>query len=385
MRFSKPLTAVALISLCGLTACREAPRLAEASVQPAAAAVPVVVAAPVEWPSFYEAVGTVRARTSAVIASQIMGAVREVKVRAGDTVSPGQLLVTIDSRDLDVAVRQRQAAREEAVSARGEVEHAVAAAQASLDLAKVTFRRMQELYDKKSISDQEYDEASARLKAAQAGYDIAAAKRTQVAARIQQASEAVSSAEVMRGYAEIRAPFSGTVTEKPAEPGAMAVPGTPLLTVEQAGALRLEAPVEESFLPSVRAGQAVTVTLDSLDRTFEARVSEIGPLVDPASRAFLVKIDLPAVPHLRSGMFGRAKFSRGARQAVVVPIAAVSEEGQLQSVMVVEDGSAHTRLVTLGQKQGEMAEILSGLNAGERVVSPRPLALADGARVEQKP
>ena len=98
-----------------------------------------------------------------------MGAVRDVKVRTGDSVSRGQLLVTIDSRDLDVAVRERQAAREEAISARGEIEHAVAAAQANLDLARVTFRRMQELYDKKSISDQEYAEATARLKAAQAG------------------------------------------------------------------------------------------------------------------------------------------------------------------------------------------------------------------------
>ncbi|HTS48522.1 MAG TPA: efflux RND transporter periplasmic adaptor subunit [Bryobacteraceae bacterium] len=384
MRLSKPLTAVAFISI-GLTACREAPRRAEASVRAQTVEVPVVAVASVELPSVYEAVGTVRARTSAVMASQIMGSVREVKVHTGDSVSPGQLLVTIDSRDLDVAVRERQAAREEAVSARGEVEHAVAAAQANLDLAKVTFRRMQELYDKKSISDQEYDEANARLKAAQAGYDMAVAKRAQVAAKIQQATEAVSSAEVMRGYAEIRAPFAGIVTEKPVEPGAMAIPGTPLLTVEQSGALRLEVPVEESFLASVRAGQAVTVTLDSLDRTLEARVSELGPLVDPASRAFLVKIDLPNVPQLRSGMFGRAKFSRGARPALVVPIAAVSEQGQLQSVIVVEEGSAHTRLVTLGQKRGDVVEILSGLNAGERVVSPRSMTLADGARVEARP
>jgi RND family efflux transporter MFP subunit len=384
MRLGKPLSAVALISM-GLTACREAPRQAEASVHPQAVDVPVIQVASVDLPSFYEAVGTVRARTSAVIASQIMGSVRDVKVRTGDSVAAGQLLVTIDSRDLDVAVRERHAAREEALSARGEVDHAVTAAQANLDLAKVTFRRMQELYDKKSISDQEHDEATARLKAAQAAYDMAVAKRAQVGAKIQQASEAVSSAEVMRGYAEIHAPFAGIVTEKPVEPGAMAIPGTPLLTVEQTGALRLEAPVEESFLPSIRIGLPVTVTLDSVDHTYEARVSEIGPLVDPASRAFLVKIDLPNVPRLRSGMFGRAKFSRGSRQALVVPMAAVSEQGQLQSVIVVEDGSAHTRLVTLGQKQGDMVEILSGLNAGERVVSPRSMTLADGARVEAKP
>ena len=384
MHLSKPLAAIAIISF-GLTACREAPREVEASINPQTVAVPVVQVASVELPTVYEAVGTVRARTSTVIASKIMGSVREVKVHTGDAVGAGQLLVVIDSRDLDVAVRQSQAAREEALSAREEVDQAVAAAQANLDLAKVTFRRMHDLYEKKSISDQEHDEASARLKAAQAGYDMAVAKRAQVAAKIQQASEAVSSAEVMRGYAEIRAPFGGIVTEKPVEPGSMAIPGAPMLTVEQTGALRLEVPVEESFLASVRVGQAVTVTLDSLDRTLEARVSEIGPQVDPASRAFLVKIDLPSVPHLRSGVYGRAKFSRGTRPALVVPAAAVSEQGQLQSVIVVEDGSARTRLVTLGQRQGDVVEVLSGLNAGERVVSPRSTTLPDGARVEPKP
>ena len=384
MRLSKPFFVLAVV-LLGLTACREAPRKAEASVSPQAVTVPVVAAASVDLPSYYEAVGTVRARTSAVIASKIMGTVQDVRVRTGEAVGAGQLLVTIDSRDLDVAVRQAQAARQEALGAQGETDHAVAAAQANLDLANVTFRRMQELYDKKSISDQERDESLARVKAAQAAYDMAVAKRAQVSAKIQQASEAVSSAEVMRGYAEIHAPFGGIVTEKPVESGSMAMPGAPLLTVEQSGALRLEVPVDESFLPSVRAGDTVRVALDSLDRALDARVSEIGPLVDPASRAFLVKIDLPSLPHLRAGLFGRAKFLHGTREAVVIPAAAVAEQGQMQSVVVVEGGSARTRLVTLGQKQGDMVEILSGLNAGERVVSPRSTTLADGARVEPKP
>ncbi len=383
MRSSEPLIALVLISL-GLAACRDAPRSVEASIGGRTASVPVVAVAPVDLPSFYEAVGTVRARTSVVIASKIMGPVREVKVRTGDSVGGGQLLLAIDSRDLDAALRQALAAREEALSARGELDHAVASAQASLDLAKVTFRRMQELYNKKSISDQEYDEAATKLKAAQAAYDIAVARRAQVVARIQQTSEAVSSAEVTRRYAEIRAPFGGIVIDKPVEPGSMAVPGAPLLTIEHGGALRLEVPVEENLLPSLRVGQPVTVALDSLARTLELHISEIAPQVDPDSRSFVAKIDLPSLPHLRSGVYGRARFSRGARQAVAVPIGAVLEQGQLQSVMVVEDGSARTRLVTLGQRQGNLVEVLSGLNAGDRVICPRPMNLADGARVEMK-
>jgi len=385
MLSSRAAIAAILLS-AAMTGCHEAPRKAEASVTPAApVTVQVAAAASVEWPSTYEAVGTVRARTSTTIASKIMGSVREVKVRLGDSVAANQLLITIDSRDLDAAIREKQAAREEAASARGEVDHAVAAAQASLDLAKVTQRRMRELYEKKSISDQEYDEANARVKATQAAYDMAVAKQGQVSASIRRAAEGVASAEVMRGYAEIQAPFSGIVTEKPVEPGVMATPGTPLLTLEQSGALRLEVPVEESLVRELRVGQPVTVVLEALDRVIQAHISEISPVVDPESRAFLVKIDLPNVPQLRGGMFGRAKFPRGSRSVVVVPAAAIAEQGQLQSVLVVSDDTARTRLITTGQKQGDLVEILSGLTAGERVVSPRPALLADGSRVEAKP
>ena len=382
MRSSKPFVVLLLLFL---TACREAPRKAEASVGPQPIGVPVVTAAVADLPSVYEAVGTVRARTSAAISSRIVGAVSEVRVHTGDTVTAGQLLVSIDSRDLDVALRQAQAAREEAIGARGEVDYAIASAQSNLELAQVTFRRISDLFQKTSVSNQEYDEAIARLKAAQAAYDMAIARRAQVSAKIQQASEAVSSAEVMRGYAEIRAPFAGTVIEKPVDPGVMATLGTPLLTVEQNESLRLEVSVEESFLASIRVGEPVTVTIDSLDRTLETRVSEISPLVDPASRAFLVKLDLPAIPHLHSGAFGRAKFTRGARKALLVPVSAVAEQGQLQSVMVVEGGTARTRLVTVGQKQGDKVEVLSGINSGEQIVSPRPTTLTDGARVEARP
>ena len=385
MRCNKLQAAAMLISVSALTACREAPRKAEASARVQAIEVPVIAAAEAEWPSVYEAVGTVRARTSAAISSKIMGYVREVKVATGQSVAAGQTLVTIDTRDLDAAVREAQAGREEALSARGEVDHAVDAAQANLNFAKVTFQRIEELFEKKSVSNQEYDEAKSRLQAAQAAYDMAVSKRGQIAARIQRASEALASAEVTRGYSEIRAPFAGVVTEKPVEPGSMAVPGTPLLTVEQSGALRLEVPVEESFLPEIHVGSAVTVALDSLDRKLDARVSEMAPLVDPASRAFVVKIDLPAIPRLRPGVYGRASFSRGTRRVLAVPAAAVAQDGQLQSVMVVEQGIARTRLVTLGQRNGDRVEVLSGLSAGERVVSQRQPNLADGARVEERP
>jgi multidrug efflux pump subunit AcrA (membrane-fusion protein) len=104
--------------------------------------------------------------------------------------------------------------------------------------------------------------------------------------------------------------------------------------------------------------------------------------VDAASRTYVVKVDLPATPQLRTGMFGRAIFPLGVQKVVAVPLEALVERGQLQSIFAVEDGVAHTRLVTTGRRGNNAVEVLSGLNAGEKVVVPVPSGLQDGARVE---
>jgi RND family efflux transporter MFP subunit len=338
-----------------------------------------------DWPALYQASGTVRAVTSAVISSKVMGYVREVKVQAGDRVRAGQPLVVLDSRDLEAGYRQAEAALTEARSANLEVDNAISAAKANLDLAQVTFGRMKELFDKRSISNQEFDEASAKLKVAKAGYEMALSRRTQLQSKIAQAEQGFRSAEVMRSYAEIAAPFAGVVTAKTVDPGNLAAPGAPLLTIEREGAHRLEVPVEESRLAGIRVGQPVTVSLDALGRTIQGRVSEIVPAIDAASRAFTVKIDLPALAELRSGLFGRARFSLGRRKLLAAPAGAIQERGQLASVLVVDGGVAHARLVTLGERSGDRVEVLSGLNPGEKIVFPVPAGVSDGTRVEVRP
>jgi RND family efflux transporter MFP subunit len=156
--------------------------------------------------------------------------------------------------------------------------------------------------------------------------------------KIAQAEQALRSAEIMRGYALIAAPFSGIVTQKSVEPGNLAAPGTPLMTIEREGAYRMEVSVEESRLPAMRLGQPVTISIDALGRTISGRISEIVPAVDAASRAFTVKVDLPPLAQLRSGLYGRALFPLGSRQVIAVPEAAVEHRGQLASVLVADAG-----------------------------------------------
>jgi len=369
----------------GLAGCGESPR----ETRPAASAPPTAVAtvtvAEQQWPSIYEATGTVRARSSAVIAAKLMGYVREVKVQIGEHVRAGQSLVTLDARDLDVSSRRAEAALDEVRSSALEADSAVGGAKANLGLAQTTFNRMQDLWNKKSISNQEFDEASGKLKAAQAAHQMALARRAQLDAQAIRVQQDIRGTEVTRSYAEITAPFAGVVTAKSVDPGTLALPGVPLLTIEREGAYRLEASVEESRVAAIRVGQPVSVILDGIDHQLAARVSEIVPAVDAASRSYTVKIDLPTLPALRSGAFGRASFSLDSRLTLTIPAAAMTERGQLQSVLVAENGMAHTRLITAGQKTNDQVEVLSGITAGEKVIFPVPRGLSDGARVEMRP
>src|ERR1022692_2184668 len=102
---------------------------------------------------------------------------------------------------------------------------------------------------------------------------MARARRVQMNSKLAQADQEVRSAEVTRSYADVLAPFAGLVTAKSVEPGSLALPGTPLLTIEREGTYRLEAAVEESHLANVTVGQPVSVALDGVDRTIDARVS----------------------------------------------------------------------------------------------------------------
>jgi multidrug efflux system membrane fusion protein len=365
-----------------LTGCggESADKIADTLVPPLR--VETVTVAEIDWPSTYEATGTVRAKTTVTISSKLMGYAREVRAQIGDRVREGQPLVVLDARDLETSETRAVAGLDELKSAIPEAESAVALARSQLDLAQVTFHRIQDLLDKRSITNQEYDEASARLKAAQATLGMASARRKQLSAKLSQIEQEIRSAGIQRGYSQIVAPFAGIVITKSIDLGALAVPGAPLFTIEREGAYRLEASVTESRLALARVGNNVSVTIDGIDRTFSARVAEVVPAVDSATRTGIVKIDLPSHPELRSGLFGRARFDTGERKVLTVPSAGVMERGQLLSVYIAENGIAHTRLVAIGAKVNDKVEVLSGLTPGERVIVPIPMRLADGAPVE---
>lgn len=374
---------------------------AETPPEPRARALPVArvaveVAALRAVDEVVEAVGTVRSWRQSVLAARITAAVLAVHAREGDRVRRGQLLVELDDRDVQAQLRRAEAAAREAQSALEETERAieaaaraVEAADAQLALTRVTAERYRTLVERELIAPQTYDEVAARHRAALAGAARARevkasylARRQMALERIAHAEAEVVSARVTAGYARLHAPVDAIVVARTVEVGNLATPGTPLFTLDEER-YRLEATVPESDVQRLARGRPATVAVEALGRSLAGPVSAIVPAADPASRTFTVKVDLPDAPGLRTGLWGRARFPVGRRQALLVPQAAVSLRGQLEAVFVVDDGNvARLRLVKLGKAYGERVEVLAGLAPGERLVVRGVDGLVDGQALE---
>lgn len=292
--------------------------------------------------------GRVRSRTVANLSPKLSARVLEVNVRPGDSVKQGDVLARLDDREL-------RAAHEAATAA-------LAAAQARAAQATADEKRAAALYDKQAATRQDYDAAIAQAKAARA--------------LVGQAAGAARQAQVLLGDNSLRAPFDGVISERLKEPGDMAMPSETVVTLYQAQALRFEAAIASQCAASVSRGMTAMVRLDALAPTLSAQVDEIAPDIDPHTHTRLLKLSLPAAAGVRHGQFGWLELScQAERQALLIPLGAVLQYGQLQAVKVVEDGRLHTRHIRTGKRYGDQIEVLSGLRDGETLLADSGLAL----------
>jgi membrane fusion protein, multidrug efflux system len=350
---------------------------------------------------YYDAVGTVQAKNRSVVAAKVMGNIVALHVREGDTVRAGQILIEIDNRDAGIQLQKTQAGMREVEDSLEEVERSIraaeaarAAARANETLAKSTLQRYQTLFERHSVSPQEFDEVRAKYEVAKAESERAdrllqatAARQNQVRARIDQAKADIANARVYVGYSRIASPIDGVVVSKQGDVGYMTTPGTPLLTIENNASYQLHAAVEASRLGTIHVNDQVHVVLEAPGNTdLTATVEEIVPTADPSTRSYTVKIALPNVgdAHLRSGLYGKARFISGQRKILSIPQTAVTQQGQLNGVFVVDrSGVARLRFVKTGTTVGERVEVLSGLNEGEEIISDGIASLRDGVRVRE--
>jgi membrane fusion protein (multidrug efflux system) len=292
--------------------------------------------------STVNAVGALIAEDSVVLRPEIDGRINRLLFKEGQPVRKGALLVTLDSAD--------QRAR-------------VAAAQADLKLAQSRYKRSEDLVAQNFISRQALDEARANL-------DV-------LRARLQQEQAALDKTA-------LRAPFAAVAGLRQVSPGAYVNKGDDIVRLDALGTLKLEVPVPETYLPLVRIGLPVTLSIDALPgRTFSGKVHAIDPVVDPVSRNVRVRARI-ANPTglLKPGMFARVTADLGGKtHAILLPEQVIAPRPDGNYVFLAVDGKAELRKVTLGKREPGRVEIVSGVAAGDTVVLDGQIKLRPGVPV----
>jgi RND family efflux transporter MFP subunit len=335
-------------------------------------------------PLFYEAMGTVQAKTSATLSSKLLGTVKAANVREGDFVKKGSVLVFIDDSQVSAQLSQAEealaGAQKEYAASKSAAESALAASK----LAGATYERYLNLMKDESASRQEFDEVDARKRQADAALSQAEFMVHASGHRVKQAEAALASASLLKKDSVITAPFDALVTAKMVETGDLASPGSPLLTVEGRDGYYVELAVPESQLKNAEVGKKVRVTIPALnDLSFDGVIGTMVTAADSKTRSFLVKINFKARDDVHTGMYARIRIPSEETNALIVPSSSLIYHGQLTGVYVVDhEKKARFRLVRTGRAFDNSVEILSGLKESESYLSNPPPNITDGMSVE---
>jgi len=351
MRWTKTIRiaahAVLLGNLLALGACTDGARqeAAKGGGPPGGMALPVEAAAVETGPvsRTVSTVGTLRANESVMIRSEIAGRVATVHFREGDEVTEHTLLVSLDDAELRAQLAESAA---------------------TVKLAELNFTRAQEIFDKKLLSRQNYDEALARLNEARARYNLQQARLAK---------------------ARIRAPFSGVLGLRRVSAGDYIKEGDDIVNLEDIRSLKLDFRVPETYLAGIKQEQEVNVQVDAYPgEPFSGTVYAIDPRLDEQTRSVLMRARIPNPDlRLRPGMFARVALVLESRaEALLIPEQALWPIGDEQFVFRVVDGKALQTKVQTRQREGGKVEISAGLSAGDRVVTAGQTKLRDGMAVQ---
>ncbi|MEO9021227.1 MAG: efflux RND transporter periplasmic adaptor subunit [Ginsengibacter sp.] len=309
--------------------------------------------------------GQIESAQSADISTRVMGYITGIKVKVGDHVNKGQLLVTISNDDI--------------MAKRAQAGAMLSGAQASLASAEKDYQRFTTLYKQKSATAKELDNVTLQYQAAKAG--------------VESASQMKAEANAMLAYTNIIAPFSGVVAQKLADAGSMANPGMPILILEQNKNLRVSAVIPETEISRIKLKSIATISIKSIDKTFTGAVTEISPSSMGTGGQFVVKINVPQEVQnsLNAGMYANVtiatenKSSETKNEMVLIPLSAILHIGQLDALYTVSSNDkALLRYVRLGKTYGNNVEVLSGLNKDESFIASAEGKLYNGVPVKIK-
>jgi RND family efflux transporter MFP subunit len=366
-----PVTVMVFIAAGTLLGCKEKIKPGHTEVKrPEIRGVTVAKVVTSTIDSAYETSGTVMAKTTSTLASRVFGTITTIHVKEGDTVRSGDVLLVIDDRDARQRVNAAEAGYNEALKARE-------AAEKRSGLADITSRRYGNLYKEKVVTQQEFDQIETRR-------NVTNLELEQASLASERAKALQEEARIHFGYTRVRAPFPGVITAKKVEQGSMAVPGMPVITIEDTSRYKIAVRVDERLLGKLRPGTPVKVHFDGGPGTVTGTITKIVPAVDPATRTFVIEAELKDAA-LKSGLYGRVLIPEGTKEAIIVAPSAIVQKGQLTGVYVVDDKDvAGYRLIRKGKTLDKGVEVLSGLKNGDRVIVTGTQKAVDGGTVRDR-
>jgi len=332
--------------------------------------------------------GKLEALESATLVPKMSGRVASISVDIGSVVSAGEVLLTLDAKELAAAVSQAEAAVALADSARTQSQASLAQAEADFEVAQSNYERGKLLLMQGAISQSDFDNKFAlTYKNSEARYRLAQELAGSGAdAQYAQAAAALQLARANYANSIITSPISGIVTAKNIKPGEMASPSSPVLSVDNLDKVVVLANVTEAQVNRLKEGQEVEVKVGAVTTgLFKGTITNISYAANQLSKSYPIKVQIENPGHLlKPGMFAEVRLPGSGVEVLTVPRAAVSLKEGKHFVYVIENGAAKSIEVSIGNSDGKNIAIISGLNEGAEVVASGVEDLQDGVQVTVK-
>jgi RND family efflux transporter MFP subunit len=338
--------------------------------------------------------GTLAAEEQVTLSFKVTGRLQELYVDLGSRVTKGQVIGRLVPTDFSLRVSQAEAALQQARARLGLAPNATSSAvdpestaivrqaKAVLDEAQLTKDRTETFVKRGITARAELDAAEAALKVADGRYQDALEEvRNRQALLDQRLTELELARQALRD-SSLTSPLDGIVRERQATAGQYLAAGSPVVTIVRMHPLRLRAQVPERDAPSVRLNQEVRVTLEGDPATHQGRIVRISPAIDETTRTLMIEAEVPNPGgDLRPGSFANAEIVTSSQDtAILVPSSSIVTFAGVDKVLVVKDGRAAEKRVTIGRRAGSSVEIVAGLTAGEQVII-EPGNLVEGQAV----
>ena len=311
-------------------------------------------------------VANIYSKNQVMVATRLMGFIKQMPVEEGDVVKKGDLLFEVDPSDINSMLNQARGAVLQAKS--GVLMAEMAYADALKD-----YQRFKDLYAKGAVSKRDFEKMTLMK-------NIRAKQVDMAKGMLKQAEAVLNRVQAQYKYAKVKSPINGVVTMKMKKVAEMALPGYPVVVLSDLNSLKAKSYVKESDLDYFKLGMPVSVYVPALKKEYQAKVSTIIPSADPATHSFVVKYSFENTKGLIPGMYAKAKVVVGKKEAVLVPFAALTTREGIMGVFVVEDNTAKFIPVKQISQEGDYIAV-KGLKGGEKVILYPPANLVDGQKL----